>query len=387
MKKANLIRACFFTPTSNGWGLPLVLIGQPGVAKSTTFRDLGKATNLHCEILSIGERGEGALGVTPVPTGENGGTVLEYPPPEWKRSLRTEGGEEAGWVLVDEINTAPPALQPALMGLVLDKRIGGSQLGNRVRIFGAMNPVGHAAGGWDIAAPVANRFGHLQWDPPTADEWASWLVGGAGAGMEPIDVDAEEARVMRAWPEAWAQASGLVAAFTRRRPELLHKMPADNDPAQSGPWPSPRTWEFATRALATAQVHGLTEVETDELISAFVGVAAAAEFVAWIEAQDLPNPADLLDGNVQWTHDPQRLDRTAAVLGACTALVAPKNAVKRDKRAEALWAIMQHVAQDAKDLTVPSITSLAEAGLQKSPIARKVLSNVLGVLDAARKGS
>jgi hypothetical protein len=371
------------------------------------FRD---ATGWHLELLATGERGEGAFGVTgvpdhpldtllkqhqlakllgldapPVPTKmPNDEMVLHYPVPDWTANLRRAGSaDQEGIVFVDELNSAPPALQPALMGLVLDKRIGGSQLGKRVRVIGAMNPIGHAAGGWDLAAPVANRFGHLRWDCPDVDEWTAWLCGGS-TQLAAVDVDAEEKRVMETWPDAYAKASGLVAAFVRRRPELLHKQPPDNDPAASGPWPSPRTWEFATRALAASYVHGLTEVEADELLSSFVGVDAASEFVAWIENQDLPDPADLLDGNVKWAHDVERFDRTVAVLASCTALVTPPTAIKRDKRADALWGLLATLMDSAKDLAVPPAKALAQAGLQRCPSARTVMVKMHNVVMAAR---
>lgn len=368
----------------------MLLLGMPGVAKSSVLAQLKQRTSLHVEIMSVGERGEGAFGVVPVPV-ENGGgrTVLTYPAPEWTRALRVdEDGTEAGFILVDEINTAAPALQPALMGAVLDKRFGGHTCGKRVRIIGAMNPVGHAAGGWDLPAPTANRFGHLDWTCPTADEWGNWLLGG-NESLQPIDVDVEEKRVLDSWPAAWAKASGLVAAFVRRRPELLHKMPPDGDPAQSRAWPSPRTWEFATRALASATVHGLTEIEADEFIAAFVGTDAAAEFVAWVQDQDLPEPADLLDGNSTWKHDPTRLDRTSAVLGACVALVTPKNSVKREARTKAAWALLATV--DAKDMIVPAATTLAQAGLgtswarkAKCKAALDTMSRMSAVMEAAK---
>lgn len=381
--KTKILHACFFTPLANGiWGLPMLIWGLPGVAKTAAIHALGKHFGLHVEHLAPGERGEGAFGVTPVPEVKDGQTVLRYPPPEWVENLRHDGKEEVGIVFVDELNTAPPALQPALLGAIQERRIGGHTFGPRVRVLGAANPVGQAAGGWDIAPPVANRLGHLDWPSPDAEEWANWLLGGA-AEQETLDALVEEKRVMAAWPEAYAKSAGLVSAFVRRRPELLHKMPAEGDPAQSRAWPSPRTWDYATRARASAEVHALSPVDTDELLCAFIGHGAAGELVTWTQEQDLPSPADLLDGKSKFEHDPKRLDRTEAVLSCCAALVVPAKAEHRYARATALWDLMNKVMEDAKDVVVPAISALIHAKLQKSETARPVLAKMHSVVEAA----
>jgi len=382
--KTSIMKAALFTPLSDGrWGLPLILWGPPGIAKTATARLMAKIWQFHCEALAPGERGEGAFGVTPVPVENGHGTVLDYPPPEWVRSLRLEDDSEAGVVFLDELNTAPPALSPALLGAIQERRIGGHCFGPRVRVIGAANPVGHAAGGWDLAAPVANRLGHIDWPAPEPDEWGTWLVGGENESVEVRDPLAEEARVLKAWSGAFAKAAGLAAAFVRRRPELLHKMPPDGDPAQSRAWPSPRTWEYAVRARASAEVHGLSDVEQEELIAAFIGSAAAGEWCVWIDEADLPEPADVLDGKTKWKHDPMRLDRTAAVLSSCAALVAPAKAEKRKARAEAMWKLMGEIMKDAKDVVVPAMKSMVQAGLHRSKEATPVLAKMHSVVSAA----
>jgi MoxR-like ATPase len=366
------------------WGLPLILWGAPGTAKSATIVELARLYGLPCEVLTPGERGEGAFGVTPVPEQLPGnGTVLRYPPPEWIENLRAEDGEERGIVFVDETNSAPPALQPALLGLIQERRIGGHQLGPRVRVLGAANPVSQSAGGWDLAAPVANRCGHVDWPAPSAEEWGAWLTGQAGAQEAGRDATVEEEMVLASWPEAWALAAGTVAAFLKTRSELLHKMPADGSPEQGRAWPSPRTWEYAARALASARVHKLGEEDESELVASFIGVAAAGELFTWILEADLPDPAALLDGAVTFAPDPRRLDRTEAVLSACAALVTPGKADKRQARASSLWTLCTLVAGQAKDAVIPAAIALCRAGLQGVKEAKPVLAALHDVISAA----
>lgn len=381
--KTNILHAALFTPMAKDrWGLPMVLWGDPGIAKTSIIQQLAAMMGLHCEHLAPGERGEGAFGVTPVPAQGRGHTVLEYPPPDWTRKLEIADGTEAGIVFLDELNTAPPALQPALLGAIQERRIGGHEFGGRVRMIGAANPVGQAAGGWDLAPPVANRLGHLDWPAPEVDEWNAWLLGGQ-EDMEKSDAKAEEERVMAAWPTAYAKASGLAAAFLRRRPNLLHKMPEEGDPAASRAWCSPRSWEHAVRARASAEAHGLTGIETDEFISAFIGAAAAGEWGTWIDEADLPDPGDVLDGKVKFEHNPERLDRSMAVLASCAAMITPQKAAKRKDRSKAMWLLMAGVMEDAKDVVVPAMQAMVRAKLQRTTEARPVLAKMHSVISAA----
>src|SRR3990167_2421323 len=123
-----IIEAALFTPLRNGrWGLPIVFWGPPGVGKTEQIRAVCRRYGLYCEHLAPGERGEGAFGVTPVPEGLNGHMVLRYPPPEWVMSMRQVDNTEAGVVFLDEINTAAPALQPALLGCIQERRVGGDR--------------------------------------------------------------------------------------------------------------------------------------------------------------------------------------------------------------------------------------------------------------------
>lgn len=385
----DILRAALFTPLSHGrWGLPLVLWGPPGSAKTGIIEQVAEDCGLPIEVLSPGERGEGAFGVVPVPVDG----VMTYPPPEWIR--RFEGGR--GLVFVDELSTAAPAIQAPLLGLMHARRVGGAILPPGVRVLGAANPTEQAAGGYDLAPPLANRLGHIDWDGPNNQEWADWLIGDQTSRVEvdaqlkkvserqKTSAEKEEARVLKAWPEAFAKAAGLMAAFIRARPALHNKMPKADDPNASRAFSTARSQEFAVRALATGEVHGLTEVQTDRLFTAFVGAAFAVEFAVFKKEVDLPNPADILDGKKEFKHDPKRLDRTAAVLDACCALVTGQQAAERVKRSDRLWGILGDVRNDASDLVVPSVRNLIRANLHSSSPAIKVMAKINPTLKAAR---
>lgn len=382
-----LLKALVFTPMEGRfWGAPAYLWGLPGIAKSATFKALGKSLGWRVEILSPSERGEGAFGVVPVPDKVGAKTVLTYPAPDWVAEMEALG---EGLVIVEEIGSCPPALQPALLGLVQDRRIGGHVLSPRIRVMGAGNPVNVAAGGQDLAPPVANRGGHFDCTPPPAEKWIEWLLGAAQTEeVAAFDATAEEARVMARWPEVFGTCAARVAGFIKRSPSLLHVMPPEGNPAASRAWPSHRTWEYATRVYASGVVQGLTPSDQEALMAAFIGTGPAGEFWTWLNAADLPDPAELLDGKVTFAHEGRRQDRTLVVLNSCAALVAPvaeagKPANTRKDRAMALWKLIDEVSEVAPDLGIPAMRKLIEAKLQTVDGALKVMAKLAPTVTAA----
>jgi MoxR-like ATPase len=372
-----ILKAAIFTPGLNGrWGLPLLLEGKPGSAKTSRVYQLAKASGLDIEVVIASLREPADFLGLPIPN-EDG--TMHYAAPSWAVRLLNA---KRGIAFLDELNTAPPAVQAATLRVVLDGAVGDSILPSGIRFIAAQNATDEAAGGWDLAPPLANRFGHIRWENPDIDSWSDWLLGGNDQERA-LDSEAEEERVLAAWASPHATARGLIAGFVRRRPSLLHNMPKIGNPEASRAWPSPRTWEMAARALASAQVHELSQVEEEEFVSSFVGAGTASEFFGWREKTDLPDPADVLDGKAKFKHEEKRLDRTLAILSACAALVSPANAEKRNARAAKLWTILANVCEDATDVIVPAARTMVKSRLASMPEARSVLAKINPVLAAA----
>ncbi len=382
--KTSILHAALFCPMSYGWGLPVLFEGEPGGGKSAVIEAYARRCSMPCEILSPSERGEGAFGVVPVPTK---GGFMTYPRPDWtsKMDVSESNPRGMGIVFADEVTSAPPILQAPVMGLVCRKTIGSYRLGEHVRVIGACNPPDIAANGYDLAAPLANRFGWMKWENPSVDQHVSYMLGAAsGANESPIDPTNEEDRVMSLWGEAFARAVGLETAFLQAQSDFKNKCPKAGSPKASRAWPSDRTWEYATRAYAAALVHNLSETDRDELVTGFIGAEAFEAFATFVENTDLPNVADVLDGKVAFKPHPSRLDKTAAVLNSATALVTPSASHRRKERTEALWKLLAEVGGGSLDLVVPCAQALIQSNLHGFTCAVPLLAKVQPVIAAAQ---
>jgi hypothetical protein len=291
-------------------------------------------------------------------------------------------------MLFDELTTCAPSVQAAMLRVVLEGCVGELELPSGIRMLLAMNAVQDSAGGYEIAPPLANRLGWIEWESPSVGEFTKHLVTNGDQDAPITSFAAEEATVDALWGAAWARAMGEVTGFLARRSELLLIYPHGKD--RSRAWPSPRTWELAARALAGSYIYALTAQERELAVSAYVGSAAYSELFVWTRDADLPLPQDLLDGKVSFIHSPARYDRTAAVLTACAGLVTPPKAPMRQERSLKFWQLMLPLTADAVDVLLPAVTALVQARLNIGmPAAYQVLAKMEPVMSAAdlRRGA
>lgn len=399
-----------FVPGINGRrGLSYCIVGDPGTVKTSILRKLANRAGLPFFSVIGSLRSQVDFLGLPTPGTIDLNEVDRTLSTEEYRALSTDGDGRlkymhyaptgfavqaalAGDCLInfDEANTSRPAVQAAMLRVLLEGVVGEMPMPPGARMLLAMNETSDAAGGHDISTAMANRMGWIPWSPPSIDSFCDHLVG--GCKQEPFNAGfhVHHAReVDAAWGQAWAEAAGRVVGFLRKKPGALHAKPAPDSPNAHRAWPSARTWELATRAQAGCLAYGLGELETSEAVGAWIGESTYAEYMTWVRDNDLPDPADLLDGRVQFRPNPARIDRTAAVLSACTALMTSMpDGQHRDARKPAVWGLIQEVAKTAMDLTVTPIKSLCEAGMAyQCEAAYRAMSTIKPVTDVVGLGA
>jgi hypothetical protein len=292
----------------------------------------------------------------------DGSVVLS--PPGWATRLR-EAGE--GLLFLDELTTAPPAVQAAMLRVVVERVVGDTQLPAGVRVVAAANPPDEAADGWELAAPLANRLVHLDW-PVDGKQIAKGLAVGfprpVVAGIEnPPSVGQTMA------------ARAVVGAFLEVRPPLALQVPRSSADAGRG-WPSPRSWEAVARLLAACEAAGSSEQAQAALVEGAVGDGAALEFLSWLEHLDLPDPEAVLNDPEGFVL-PERSDRAFAVLTAVASVAIADGGQQRWAQA---WQVVARAAEGAPDVATLVARTLAShrppgaevpaALLQLAPVLR-----------------
>lgn len=161
---------------------------------------------------------------------------------------------------LDDIGQAAPAVQAALMQLVLARQVNGVRISDSVVFIGATNDIGHQAGVSGMIEPLKSRFDTIIELTVDAIDWCAWA---AKNSLAP-----ELIAYIRLAP---AELGGATWKPTRE--------------IKNGP--CPRTWASVGKWLA----QGITDAE---ILAGAVGEAAATQFLSFLNTiQDLPSKDEI----------------------------------------------------------------------------------------------
>ncbi|MGC0381302.1 AAA family ATPase [Streptomyces sp. SAI-129] len=324
--------------------LPVLLWGEPGIGKTAALTQLAGALDLPLTTVIASVHEPSDFSGLPVVGDDPAEQGVPMAPPDWAVRLVRAG---RGLLFLDELSTAPPAVQAALLRLVLERRIGALRLPPGVRIVAAANPRSSAADGWELSPPLANRFVHLQW---THDQ--DVVVRGLGGTWPRATLPSLD-------PAGLGQAVGharrAVCEFLTARPGLVHRLPG-GETRRGGAWPSPRSWEMTLCLIAFATAAGSSKEVLSLLVRGTVGDGPGLELMASLDRMDLPDPETLL-ADPAGAVLPERGDLRQAVLDGVVAAVR-----KRPEKArwDAAWALLARAMETgAPDVVVVPATTLA----------------------------
>ncbi|MFB7334849.1 AAA family ATPase [Streptomyces adustus] len=324
--------------------LPVLLWGEPGIGKTAALTQLAETLDLPLTTVIASVHEPSDFSGLPVVGEDPARHGVPMAPPDWAVRLARAG---RGLLFLDELSTAPPAVQAALLRLVLERRIGALQLPPGVRIVAAANPRSSAADGWELSPPLANRFVHLQW---THDHEV--VVRGLGGTWPRATLPRLDPRRL---PQAVDHARRAVCGLLAARPGLVHRLPTD-EARRGGPWPSPRSWDATLRLIAFATAAGSSRDVLSLLVRGSVGDGPGLELLASLDRMDLPDPEDLLADPAAAVL-PERGDLRQAVLDGVVAAVRGR---PEKSRWDAAWALLVRALETgAPDLVVVPATTLA----------------------------
>jgi len=342
--------------------VPVIVWGPPGCGKTTTVTAMAEANDWPLEVVIASIREPSDFAGLPHLSGE--GVALAAP--RWAERLAEAG---RGLLFLDELSTAAPSVQAALLRVPLERMVGDLALPGEVRIVAAANRQDEAAGTWDLSSPMANRFCHLAWDPSPRDIAQGFIDGFAVP---------EIAKLPSGWHDSTADHLASIGRFLRHRPELAMGLP-ENGSAAGRAWPSPRSWEMAARLLAAAEAAEVDEQVVALLVSGAVGAGPSLEYLAWRGDLDLPDPEYVL-ANPETFVIPKRNDRALAVLSSVTAAVASDPTAHRWGQG---WKVVQrYLDVDCADVAALGARKLARCRPEGAP-GNATIEALLPILEEA----
>jgi hypothetical protein len=256
--------------------IPFLLWGDPGAGK-TAVVESAVDSGWYVETLICSHYEPSDFAGLPV---VNAGRV-SLAPPQWAVRVAEQLGPAL--VFFDEWTTASPAVQAAALRPLTHGEVGALRLPDRVSFGAAANPADVAASGWELAAPTANRFVHLDWTLPL-EVFTESLVTGSWPRIRVPDLG-------DGYPQRLAARRAQVAAFLSVRSVGLSAIPKDAA-SRGRAFPTPRTWDYPARLLAAAD--GAQPETARLLVHGAIGAPTGHEFLTWLGSLDLPDPESLL---------------------------------------------------------------------------------------------
>ncbi len=237
------------------------LWGPPGIGKSDLVKQIGEDAGR--EVIDVRLALWEPTDIKGIPYyNADQGKMVWAPPSELPVNE-----DSTAIIFLDELNSAPPAVQAAAYQLILNRQVGTYKLPKGVDIVAAGNREGDRGVTYRMPAPLANRFLHLEMKVDFDDfqEWAT---------------------MNRIHPE-------VVGYVSFAKQDLY-----DFDPkSPSKAFATPRSWVFVSELLDDED----SDTETlHNLIAGAVGDGLAVKFMAHRKiASKLPKADDILDGKVK----------------------------------------------------------------------------------------
>lgn len=235
--------------------IPAFLWGPPGIGKSSIVKTIAAQADIGFIDLRLSLLD---------PTDLKG---IPFYEPKLHRALWAPPAflphEGSGILFLDELNSAPPAVQASAYQLILDRCVGEYELPKGWAIVAAGNRENDRGVVYKMPAPLANRFVHLE-----------------------MEVDVE---VWRAWAYEAKIDARIIAYIAYKKEDLFSFDPTLTQKS----FATPRSWEFVDSLLKSALDASLRL----DAIGGAIGQEIAVNFLSFCKVMDrLPDIEAILRG-------------------------------------------------------------------------------------------
>ena len=254
---------------------PIFMWGPPGIGKSEMIEDLAhkqiSGNNLLIDLrLALMEPTD----LRGYPFRNPDTNTMEWAPPTDLPSQELADMYDTVILFLDELNSAPPSVQAAAYQLILNRRIGQYVLPKNVRVVAAGNRETDRGVTYRMPAPLANRFRHVNMEV-CFEDWKSWAV------QNSVHED-------------------VVGYLSYAKQDLFDFDPKINSQA----FATPRSWTYVSEILNNPTFDTAAAFEQKAEVAGAIGEGIATKFMEHRRvAADLPNPEDILNGDVKKLSD------------------------------------------------------------------------------------
>ena len=243
---------------------PVFLWGPPGIGKSEVVSEITDELGGLMIDLRMAQMEPTDIRGIPYFNKDNG--KMDWAPPVDLPDEELASQYPVIVLFLDEMNSAPPAVQAAGYQLILNRRVGKYKLPDNVVIVAAGNRESDKGVTYRMPMPLANRFVHIEMRPDFAS-WQNWAVN------KNIHQD--------------------VVGYLSFAKQDLYDF---DSKSSSKAFATPRSWCFVSDLLDD------NDTDTDtlyNLVAGAVGEGLAVKFMAHCKvAGRMPEPSDILSGKV-----------------------------------------------------------------------------------------
>ena len=243
---------------------PVFLWGPPGIGKSEVVSEITDELGGLMIDLRMAQMEPTDIRGIPYFNKDNG--KMDWAPPVDLPDEELASQYPVIVLFLDEMNSAPPAVQAAGYQLILNRRVGKYKLPDNVVIVAAGNRESDKGVTYRMPMPLANRFVHIEMRPDFAS-WQNWAVN------KNIHQD--------------------VVGYLSFAKQDLYDF---DSKSSSKAFATPRSWCFVSDLLDD------NDTDTDtlyNLVAGAVGEGLAVKFMAHRKvAGRMPSPSDILSGKV-----------------------------------------------------------------------------------------